>query len=93
MCLNPCCSGRWSRTGLVSMCQTIEYIVLILVVVEDGFVLVDDKLVKTNSFSVLILVVVEDGLVLICSIDYIVDTIFVLILVVVEDGLVPTIKK
>ena len=36
-CLNPCCSGRWSRTHLpYNIC--IYCIVLILVVVEDGLV-------------------------------------------------------
>ena len=36
--LNPCCSGRWSRT-LITLLITLEIIVLILVVVDDGLVL------------------------------------------------------
>ena len=37
--LNPCCNGRWSRT-LLSHCKLIFKHVLILVVMEDGLVLV-----------------------------------------------------
>ena len=64
MGLNPCCSGRWSRTNVVLEGKSREFIVLILVVVEDGLVLykLSRKLSETR---VLILVVVEDGLVLI----------------------------
>ena len=61
MSLNPCCSGRWSRT-----CVYGAYLrrvrVLILIVVEDGLV----RLRRDHSAhrrSVLILIVVEDGLV------------------------------
>ena len=36
--LNPCCNGRWSRTGIFVR-QPLEHgIVLILVVMEDGLV-------------------------------------------------------
>ena len=35
--LNPCCSGRWSRTALVENTE-FAVSVLILVVVEDGLV-------------------------------------------------------
>ena len=61
--------------------------VLILIVVEDGLVLVDND-EQAEVTLVLILVVVEDGLVL--SKWLMGDPVFVvLILVVVEDGLVP----
>ena len=61
-CLNPYCSGRWSRTkadGAIKMGLT----VLILIVVEDGLVHVDDAVKIINEKGVLILIVVEDGLV------------------------------
>ena len=35
--LNPCCSGRWSRTKAIDSVP-VRYTVLILVVVEDGLV-------------------------------------------------------
>ena len=38
-CLNPCCSGRWSRTMVKADLGTALVEVLILVVVEDGLVL------------------------------------------------------
>ena len=38
-CLNPCCSGRWSRTMTTFTALKISAPVLILVVVEDGLVL------------------------------------------------------
>ena len=61
-CLNPCCSGRWSRTLAKHLTNTFAS-VLILVVVEDGLV---PWVVRINPkvAKVLILVVVEDGLVL-----------------------------
>ena len=37
--LNPCCSGRWSRTVNSDKYDTVEKLVLILVVVDDGLVL------------------------------------------------------
>ena len=60
--LNPCCSGRWSRTAEKDSYQPGER-VLILVVVEDGLVLSSPRM-PPNRGNVLILVVVEDGLVL-----------------------------
>ena len=61
--LNPCCSGRWSRTNVDRNTGAIDYSVLILVVVEDG--LVHNRFAHTMVCEdVLILVVVEDGLVL-----------------------------
>ena len=36
--LNPCCSGRWSRTVLFEKTKMTKLNVLILVVVEDGLV-------------------------------------------------------
>ena len=38
-CLNPCCSGRWSRTVDATTGAITFEKVLILVVVEDGLVL------------------------------------------------------
>ena len=64
--LNPCCSGRWSRTWLQKATSSIQLLVLILVVVEDGLVLVDSVVPFdwiNRLTKVLILVVVEDGLV------------------------------
>ena len=40
-CLNPCCSGRWSRTQSDAPAD-LDKVVLILVVVEDGLVLVTE---------------------------------------------------
>ena len=62
--LNPYCSGRWSRTGVLSyylVCLINK--VLILIVVEDGLVLKKKYRIERNR-NVLILIVVEDGLVL-----------------------------
>ena len=43
-CLNPCCSGQWSRT-LTTAYQAVKLpSVLILVVMEDGLVLAADLL-------------------------------------------------
>ena len=41
LCLNPCCSGRWSRTTF-GVCYASVGFVLILVVVEDGLVQAQD---------------------------------------------------
>ena len=60
--LNPCCSGRWSRTTNDSGDTEVRN-VLILVVVDDGLVRVYDKYFDNRQFVVLILVVVDDGLV------------------------------
>ena len=61
--------------------------VLILVVVDDGLVLVSASL-KHIKNAVLILVVVDDGLVLLVGVGFTKDANGVLILVVVDDGLV-----
>ena len=61
-CLNPCCSGRWSRTLREHHVAGFEVDVLILVVVEDGLVPQFEDLLM-GAKVVLILVVVEDGLV------------------------------
>ena len=42
--LNPCCSGRWSRTDATNQSTNIRLMVLILVVVEDGLVRVQQLL-------------------------------------------------
>ena len=36
--LNPCCSGRWSRTYKLPQIVARDLFVLILIVVEDGLV-------------------------------------------------------
>ena len=88
MSLNPCSSGRWSRTRTFYLeCARIIWDVLILVVVEDGLVqLISAK--SEWSMGVLILVVVEDGLVQLTERAAGEEYEAVLILVVVEDGLV-----
>ena len=61
-CLNPYCSGRWSRTWALLNYQR-SSLVLILIVVEDGLVLVSVNEFRALAELVLILIVVEDGLV------------------------------
>ena len=56
--LNPCCNGRWSPTREATI--TIQYGVLILVVMEDGLRQTQGLFPLTDR--VLILVVMEDGL-------------------------------
>ena len=59
--LNPCCCGRWSqRSSNLMMVLYRLFLVLILVVVEDGLRDLLSEIEKLNF--VLILVVVEDGL-------------------------------
>ena len=45
-CLNPCCSGRWSRTATMPYKAGANRVVLILVVVDDGLVLINLKKIK-----------------------------------------------
>ena len=59
--LNPCCSGQWSST-IVSAMVLAAAKVLILVVVDNGLVLIYSILMKELAI-VLILVVVDNGLV------------------------------
>ena len=47
--LNPCCSGRWSRTR--GYLGGMDANVLILVVVEDGLVLTDEGTLKLKVTS------------------------------------------
>ena len=51
LCLNPYCSGRWSRTGNALLESPKRIGVLILIVVEDGLVPADFKLVFHNDLS------------------------------------------
>ena len=37
ICLNPCCNGRWFRSSYLAIKRKEAEIVLILVVMEDGF--------------------------------------------------------
>ena len=86
--LNPYCSGRWSRTADQFFDFGTRNLVLILIVVEDGLVLMLD-LKKTGELKkVLILIVVEDGLVQVKTFWDGHKWVSVLILIVVEDGLV-----
>ena len=51
LCLNPCCSGRWSRT-FFNRKEFSNLSILILVVVEDSFVLAiigETKPIKEES--------------------------------------------
>ena len=84
--LNPCCSGQWSSTHFYRLLIKI-YIVLILVVVDNGLVQVE---YSKNAITavVLILVVVDNGLVPRIA-RLLILTSAVLILVVVDNGLVP----
>ena len=47
--LNPCCSGRWSRTDYENFSQQRWHCVLILVVVEDGLVLLKTSMMLGTS--------------------------------------------
>ena len=49
--LNPCCSGRWSRTDNYCDDENYDTIVLILVVVEDGLVLMEKNLVFNDTLT------------------------------------------
>ena len=60
LCLNPCCSGRWSATRVILFKNRLK-VVLILVVVEDGLRHLQIATMYEDN-QVLILVVVEDGL-------------------------------
>ena len=59
--LNPCFSGGWSRSIFNTDFVTLDRIVLILVLVEDGLG-VSINCFRIYYFEVLILVLVEDGL-------------------------------
>ena len=39
LCLNPYCSGQWSRTPLTIVFMSLNSLVLILIVVDNGLVL------------------------------------------------------
>ena len=49
--LNPCCSGRWSRTDSLLTDKHTEKEVLILVVVEDGLVLMPENVNTPFDFE------------------------------------------
>ena len=68
--------------------QTKLTVVLILIVVEDGLVLLKQDVNEVIVEGVLILIVVEDGLVHIEQTERSAGEQYVLILIVVEDGLV-----
>ena len=88
LCLNPCCSGRWSHTWLRSFCSFYPTIVLILIVVDDGLVHFANFKSNSQSSNVLILIVMEDGLVQVVQHLFRYSS-YVLILIVVDNGLVP----
>ena len=60
-CLNPCCSGLWTRTSKLKSME-LFIIVLILVIVDDDLVPNRSK-TESEIKGVLILVIVDDGLV------------------------------
>ena len=68
LCLNPYCSGRWSRTLMTLYHSQLLLQVLILIVVEDGLVQLY-LAAKEAASKVLILIVVEDGLVPTITVD------------------------
>ena len=84
--LNPYCSGRWSRTTVMTNGEWYS-LVLILIVVDDGLVLCI-MIAITSVLKVLILIVVDDGLVLVSDYIAALNGDAVLILIVVDDGLV-----
>ena len=61
--LNPCCSGQWSRTLQGVKPEVHKFVVLILVVVDNGLVHDIDYEDIYDNINVLILVVVDNGLV------------------------------
>ena len=85
--LNPYCSGQWSRT-LQRVSGQWAQRVLILIVVDNGLVLVTSQVCLWGTL-VLILIVVDNGLVLGCILIKFEDEKSVLILIVVDNGLVP----
>ena len=62
MCLNPYCSGQWSRTDGTSESKCVKLTVLILIVVDNGLVLINEAN-SDIADDVLILIVVDNGLV------------------------------
>ncbi len=50
-CINPCCSGQWSRTHSSQYDAWTACTVLILIVVEDGLVLHYDIKTETSLLS------------------------------------------
>ena len=60
--LNPYCSGQWSHTLSPRFIRLEAYMVLILIVVDNGLIR-DIETLTNYGNAVLILVVVEDGLV------------------------------
>ena len=51
MSLNPCCNGRWSRTPEKLKDAVKEVFVLILVVMEDGLVLLSQSLLSVMKMG------------------------------------------
>ena len=60
--LNPCCSGRWSRTFVGITLTHARTRVLILIVVDNGLVHAAINVYPSKE-KVLILIVVDNGLV------------------------------
>ena len=68
-CLNPYCSGQWPRTHASNSLLSL-HLVLILVVVDNGLVLVPSLCILVDSW-VLILIVMDNGLIRILLQQYI----------------------
>ena len=85
--LNPCFSGRWSRSHNREVRRRSANNVLILVLVEDGLGVSENVVDWWSSPLVLILVLVEDGLGVDILMPKKINKGKVLILVLVEDGL------
>ena len=49
--LNPCCDGRWSRTLIIYNYENYYYFVLILVVMEDGLVLLQKRQLRQSRMK------------------------------------------
>ena len=87
LCLNPCSCGGWSQRQRLAGLKGSQFVVLILVLVEDGLRESECNVYDTRIEAVLILVLVEDGLRAAPQVLAGACACGVLILVLVEDGL------
>ena len=87
-CLNPYCSGQWSRTQACYLWTKVCYSVLILIVVDNGLVPSNHCTQRLYIGEVLILIVVDNSLVPIVASVRAYDVNGVLILIVVDNSLV-----
>ena len=89
VCLNPCCSGRWSRTHHAQLTHQCPSPVLILVVVEDGLVPLKCQLEKNWKRFCLNPYCSGQWSRTISVLSWTYSGVYVLILIVVDNGLVP----